>query len=37
VNFTLLVFVELSTTMELAILKEQRDFVGAGVGSKLWV
>jgi len=29
---TELLFIELNTTMALAILTEQRDFVGAGVG-----
>jgi hypothetical protein len=29
---TVLLFVEFNTTMALAILTEQRDFVGAGVG-----
>jgi len=31
---TVLLFVELNTTMALAILTEQRDFVGAGVGQR---
>ena len=29
---TVLLFVEFNTTMALAILTEQRDFIGAGVG-----
>jgi len=31
-----LLFVEFNTTMALAILMEQLDFVGAGVGQSCW-
>jgi len=33
---TVVLFVESNTTMALAILTEQRDFVGAGVGQSSW-
>jgi hypothetical protein len=34
---TVLLLVEFNNAMALAVLTEQRDFVGTGGGSKLWV